>query len=80
MTLSEFEQMDEAAQMEAVWGGAFVAIRTDSENEILLYQVDSFYVEVYYNGEYNRIKKFRSFSSTDELIPYLEQIDLNEIF
>jgi hypothetical protein len=46
----------------------------------LLYQVNSFYVEVYYNKEYNPIKKFRSFSSTDELNPYLEQIDLNEIF
>lgn len=59
MILSEFEQMDEPEQMETVWGAVFVANRADNENEILLYQVDSFYVEVYYNKEYNRIKKFR---------------------
>jgi hypothetical protein len=67
MTLSEFQQMDEREQMEAIWGGVFVTNRADNENEILLYQIDSFYVEVYYNKEYNNIRRFRSFSSTDEL-------------
>ena len=80
MTLFEFEQMDEWEQMEAIWGGVFVTNRVDNENEILLYQVDSFYVEVYYNKEYNKIRRLRSFSSVDELDPYLNQIDLNGMF
>jgi hypothetical protein len=79
MTLNEFEEMDQSEKMEAVWEGAFITNRVDSEHEILLYQVDSFYVELYYDKKCNHISRFRSFSSTDELTPYLEQIDLNGI-
>ena len=79
MTLSEFEHMDERDKMEAILRGVFVTNRADNENEILLYQVDSLYVEVYYSKEYNHIRRFRPISSTDELDPYLEQIDLNGI-
>jgi hypothetical protein len=38
-------------QMEAVWDAVFVADREDNEHAILLYQIDAFYVEVYYNKE-----------------------------
>ena len=56
MTLSEFEHMDERDKMEAILRGVFVTNRADNENEILLYQVDSLYVEVYYSKEYNHIR------------------------
>lgn len=51
-----------------------------AEHKILLYQIDGFYVEVYYNKEHNDIRKFRSFSSTNQLDPYLGQIDLTGKF
>ena len=76
MTLYEFNDADEAEQLEAVWSGTHIAERLDDEHNILLYQVFSFYVEVYYHREYNIIRKFRSFSSTEQLQPYLEQIDV----
>lgn len=72
--------MDEMEQMEVIWEGAFVANREDNEHEILLYQIDGFYVEVYYHKEYNVIRKFRSFSSTDQLDAYLDKIDLTSKF
>ena len=80
MTLYKFNQLDEMEQAEAVWDGDFIADREDAEYKILLYQIDSFYVEIYYHKEYNVIRRFRSFSSTDQLQPYFEKINLNEKF
>lgn len=80
MTLYGFNQMDEMEQMEAIWDGVFLDDREDNEHEILLYQVDSFYVEVYYHKEFNAIRKFRAFSSIDQLDPYLDKIDLTNKF
>ncbi len=46
MTLYDFIALDEMEQAEAVWNGVFIADRKDQEHRILLYQVNSFYVEV----------------------------------
>lgn len=76
MTLYQFNLLDEMEQAEAVWSGTHIGERKDGEHTILLYQIDSFYVEVYYHREYNVIKRMRSFSSTEQLAPYLGQIDI----
>ena len=66
--------MDEMEQAEAVWGGVLIANREDEEHKILLYQIDAFYVEVFYHKQYNVIRKFRPFSSTEQLAPYLHNM------
>lgn len=76
MTLYQFNGLDEMEQQEAIWDGAFIADREDDEHKILLYQLDSFYVEVYLHKVFQVIRKYRSFSSTDQLQPYLYQINL----
>ena len=76
MTLYQFIALDEMEQAEAVWDGVFIADREDEEHKILLYQIEAFYVEVYYHKKYNVIRKFRPFSSTKQLAPYLSQIKL----
>jgi hypothetical protein len=58
----------------------FVSEKEDEEYKILLYQIDSFYVEVYYHKEHNVLKRFRSFSSINQLDPYLDKIDLTGKF
>lgn len=68
--------MDEMEQAEAVWSGTHIGERQDEEHNILLYQIDGFYVEAYYHREYNELRRFRSFSSTDQLELYTEQIDI----
>ena len=75
MTLYQFNLLDEMEQAEAVWEGVHIAEREDEEHKILLYQIDSFYVEVFYHKEYNVIRRFRSFASTEQLEPYLKQMD-----
>lgn len=70
MTLYQFNALDEMEQAEAVWDGVFIGNREDEEHNILLYQIDNFYVEVYHHREYNVIRRFRSFSSINPLDPY----------
>ena len=79
MTLYQFNALDEMEQAEAVWSGTHIGDRIDGEHNILLYQIDGFYVEVYYHQMYNVIRKFRSFSSTDQLEPYFDQIDISKL-
>lgn len=74
MTLYQFNLLNETEQAEAVWSGVHFGERQDEEHSILLYQVDSFYVEVYYHSENNVVSRMRGFSSTEQLTPYLEQM------
>jgi hypothetical protein len=78
MTLYQFNMLDEMEQAEAVWNGTHIAERKDAEFDILLYQIDGFYVEVFYDREYNVIRRLRSFLSTEQLTPYDEfaRVDL----
>jgi len=78
MTLYEFNLLDEMEQAEAVWEGVHIGEREDEEHKILLYQIDSFYVEVFYHKEYNVIRRFRSFASMEQLEPYLGKMDLSK--
>ena len=55
MNIYDSIQMNEVEQAEAVWSGVHIADREDDEHRILLYQINSFYVEVYYHKEYNVI-------------------------
>ena len=64
----------------ATWEGVFLADREDGAFTILLYQIDSFYVEVFYDKEKNELKRFRSFLTLRLLDPYLDQIDIKGKF
>jgi hypothetical protein len=62
-----FIALDEAEQAEAIWEGVLIGDREEDEHKILLYQIDAFYMEVYYYKEYYVIRRFRPFLSTDPL-------------
>ena len=78
MTLYQFIALDEMEQADAIWEGVDIDDREDEEHRILLYQIDAFYVEVFYHQEYNVIRKVRPFSSTEQLEPYLNQIQISK--
>lgn len=80
MTLYEYILLRPEDQAKATWQyGAFIAVADKGPLKVLLYQIDSFYVEVYYNCELGKIEELRSFDSTDHLEPYLSVIDLSEL-
>lgn len=78
MTLYEYKLLDEREQIEAFWDkGVHLAERSDGEYSILLYQIEGFYVEVFYHKEHNNIVRLRSFFSTGQLRPYLHRVDVS---
>jgi len=77
MTLYQFNGLSENEQAEIVWSSSHIGERFDENHTILLYQIDGFYVEVFYHRDDNEIKRFRSFSSVNQLEPYLQRISLD---
>ncbi len=78
MTLYQFNVLSEDEKAAVLWRkGDFVGERKENNFSISLYQVQSFYVEVFYSGKENKISRLRSFSSTDQLEPYLRKINIS---
>ena len=74
-------QMTEMEQADVIMEkGVLVGKRTNGFYNILLFQVDSFYAEIYYHSHFNVIIKIRTFSNTDALEPYLQQIEISSLF
>jgi hypothetical protein len=80
MTLYEFNALDEMGQAKAIWNSIHIGERRDAENNIILYQKDDFYIEVFHHKKLNVIRKIRSFLSISQLDPYLGSIDISEVF
>ena len=60
--------------------GVYVASRPGLFCSIALFQVEDFYVEVYYNKKTNEVGRVKTFHGTDLLEPYLKYIDISGIF
>jgi hypothetical protein len=81
MHFYDFLQLDETEQLELLWyNGEQIGRRKEEEHLILLYQVEGFYVEVFYNSKERAIKKYVSFESVERLEPYLEKIDISSVY
>jgi len=82
MTLEQFYELDEMEQRETVWeNGEFLDDRMDEDgvHRVALYQIFSFYVELFYHIEYNVLSKLIAFSDTEMLDVYLQQFSLDEL-
>ena len=78
MTLYEYKLLDVTEQALMLWEkGVHIGERFNGEYNILLYQIDGFYLEVFYHPERNTIVRLRSFKSTGQLRPYLDKIDID---
>lgn len=80
MMLYDFQLLPEDKQIEALYqSGVYIGKRKEDFSIILLYQLESFYVEVYYRKYRSHVKKLHSFDSTELLDPYLEHIDVENL-
>lgn len=80
MTLYDFQLLPEPQQIEILYrAGVYIGKRREGVSVILLYQLESFYVEVYYRKYRSHIRQLHCFDSTDLLDPYLEQIDVENL-
>ena len=79
MTLYQYKALQEGEQATVLWDkGVFLGERSYEEHRILLYQIDGFYVEVFYHQEQNKLVRLRSFRIVDQLRPYLERMDITQ--
>lgn len=80
MTLRYFQKLSQSVQCrQLVEKGTCIGERKYGEAPVLLFQVDHFYVEVYFNPHTGDIACSRCFEDTEELQPYLRQIDISEL-
>lgn len=80
MNLFEFSLLYEPQQADLLYEeGCFIGKRKNFLHNILLYQLDTFYVEIYYLKHRQQIARIRCTSSMKILDPYLEQIPIEEL-
>ena len=64
MTIFEFDDLHEAEKHETLWQhGYIIGDRIEGDYKIILYQLFSFYVELYYNLQNKLLKRIGSFSN-----------------
>ena len=80
MTLKYFRKLSESKQFRRLLQkGVCIAERTTGEAQLLLFQVDAFYVEVAFDNDTTEVLRVRHFEDGDELQPYLKDIDISNI-
>ena len=78
MELEFFNALPKKAQQELLLAqGTFLTERTDGPFRIMLYQLESFYVEVHFFNLYNKVAFFSAFDNMEALEPYLDTIDVS---
>jgi hypothetical protein len=81
MDIREFNFMDGMAKTELLAkDGVFLAERNEGCFRISLYQVNDFYVEIYYHKTRCFYLCIRSFEDVSEVYPYLGDIDITEVY
>ena len=81
MELYEFRELHQDDQAQTAWEyGEHIATRITLLHMVSLWQIEGFYVEIFYNQADQKIEKIRSFRSTILLTPYLKQIDISSVF
>lgn len=80
MTMYDFQLLPEQQQIDMLYQfGVYIGKRKVKISIILLYQFESFYVEVFYRKYRSHVKHLHCFESTELLDPYLEQIDVENL-
>lgn len=80
MTLREFSVLDKQEQINLIKSrGTFLFIRQEAGIDVVLYQIGSFYAEVYFEAYNKKNMRIKSFDDTSQLDVYLKQINITEL-
>jgi hypothetical protein len=80
MTLQQFKALSQNMQYRnLLLNGVCLTSRDTADSCILLFQLSDFYIEIYFDRNCDEIIESRSFRDTDELQPYLKQMDISSI-
>lgn len=76
-TLSQLNETDQADLIMET--GVLIGKRKDDYYNVLLFQIDAFYAEIFYHSHFNVIIKVETFSNTSKLEPYLAKISIKDL-
>jgi len=76
VTLSQFNLLDENQQTNVIWSGTRVATRREEEHEIVLFQIDGLFVEVFFNRTIEVVRKIEAIENINQLLIYLKPYEV----
>ena len=80
MTAKKFNSLSKSIKKDILLrSGSFLAERRWGLCSVLLYQLDDFYIEVFFVKWAKSPIGFRTFQKTDKLEPYLQKIDVSSL-
>jgi hypothetical protein len=79
MNLFEFIGLGVNEQADYVWRGQFITSRRDGDQHVLLYRLNDFYAEVFYDTRKNAITRIKGFNSKSHLLPYINTVGVGMI-
>jgi hypothetical protein len=80
MTLFEFRLLSDFEQRDLLYKqGTYIGKRKIYGLTVVAYQLENFYVEVFYTAYRKHINQIRCFLNTNRLEPYLEQMDIEDL-
>lgn len=80
MNLCNFRLLNNTDQINLLYkDGVFIGKRKENGKVVLLYQLEGFYVEIFYEEYRKYIRHINCFESTKKLTPYLKQINVEEL-
>ena len=80
MNIDLFTQLSESARLKYIEAsGVLIAERKSAPCDVKLYQVGSFYTELYHHTHFNVIVNINAFTSLDMLDPYLETVTIDNL-
>ncbi len=80
MNLYQFLLLENNDQVDLIYNeGVYVGKRSEDGRAIVLYQLHAFYIEIFYYQYRRNIQHFNCFSSTDNLLPYFEELDVQDL-
>ncbi len=81
MTLHRFKALSHAKQRWWILERSnYISQRQTEDFTVFLFQLASFYIEVFFHNDNEEVLQIKSFGSTDGLDPYLEEISLYQLF
>jgi hypothetical protein len=80
MNFYEFRMLNKNEQIDLLYkDGIYIGKRKEGRSTVVLYQLDSFYVKIFYKKYRCYIDRLYSFTSTILLNPYLDQVNVGDM-
>lgn len=77
MDADQFNRLEYYHQMEAVLKGTYLSDRLTEDHYIRLYNLDSLYIEAFFDHQTHLITRFRAFEHTLFVLPYLDELRIS---